>query len=236
MPTQTRLKALLGLCWTGPALAIYYIALWLLSIANAAIKIAAGIVLAFFLIAFIQDASAQIPSDANQHKRHLRQQAHLIWGIDAPVATFAGQIHQESRWRPNAVSRVGAEGLAQFMPATAVWISGIYPDLADNAPTNPTWAIRALLRYDKYLHDRVAGSTPCERMGFSLAGYNGGLGWVIKRKARSDKPLQCFSATCDINPGITPANQRENADYPRRILFQHEPLYVKAGWGRGSCT
>lgn len=176
-----------------------------------------------------------IPHEAAKHKRQLRQQAHHVWGLDAPVSTFAAQIHQESRWNASARSRVGALGLSQFMPATADWISGLYPDLADNAPTNPTWAMRALVRYDRFLYDRVAGTDKCQKMAFALSAYNGGLGWVNKRKARSKNPLICLDATCDINPGITPANQRENANYPRLILLRHEPLYINAGWGDGSC-
>ncbi|WZB64465.1 lytic transglycosylase domain-containing protein [Achromobacter xylosoxidans] len=47
--------------------------------------------------------------------------------MDAPVSTFAAQIHQESAWRPGAVSAVGAQGMAQFMPATSSWIAGLSP-------------------------------------------------------------------------------------------------------------
>ncbi|MDP5007472.1 MAG: transglycosylase SLT domain-containing protein, partial [Glaciimonas sp.] len=164
--------------------------------------------------------------NARRYKRQLRQEAHMVWGLNAPISTFAAQIHQESLWNPVAKSRVGAEGLAQFMPATAVWISQLYEDLKENKPHNPTWSMRALVRYDKFLYDRVQASNPCERMAFALAAYNGGLGWVNKRKARSKQPLQCFGKTCDINPGILPSNQKENSDYPKRILLKHEPLYI----------
>ena len=181
-------------------------------------------------------ARAQVPQDAARYRLDLRRQAQLVWGIDAPVSTFAAQIHQESRWRANATSPVGAEGLAQFMPSTASWISGAYVGLRENDPFNPTWALRALVTYDKHLYDRVKAANHCERMAFALSGYNGGLGWVYKRQKLSDFPQYCLAKTCDINPGITPGNQRENADYPRRILLQHEPLYVGSGWGSGSCT
>ncbi|WP_228124547.1 transglycosylase SLT domain-containing protein [Glaciimonas soli] len=173
--------------------------------------------------------------DARKYRHQLRQEAHMVWGLDAPVSTFAAQIHQESMWNETIKSRVGAEGLSQFMPATATWISRLYDDLKQNQPTNPIWSMRALVRYDKFLYDRVVAANPCERMAFALSAYNGGLGWVFKRKEKSKDPLVCFNETCDINPGITPGNQKENVDYPRRILLLHAPLYVRDGWGPESC-
>lgn len=172
---------------------------------------------------------------AGQYKHALRQQAQYAWGLNAPVASFAAQIHQESRWNPKAKSPVGAMGLTQFMPATARWISGIDGELASGDVFNPRWAMRALVVYDKFLYDRVSGANPCERLAFAMSAYNGGLGWVNKRKARSPQPDVCFGATCEINPGITAANQRENAGYPKVILKTFEPQYVKAGWGWGAC-
>lgn len=176
-----------------------------------------------------------IPAASARYKLDLRRQAQYIWGLDAPTASFAAQIHQESRWRTDAVSRTGARGLAQFMPATADWISGMDKELRTNQPANPTWALRALVTYDKWLYQRVKGANHCERMAFAMSAYNGGLGWVNKRKAKSGRPLHCFDATCNINPGITAGNQRENSDYPRRILLRAEPMYEAANWGPGSC-
>ena len=54
-----------------------------------------------------------------------------------PVSLIAATIHQESGWDPNAVSGVGAQGLAQFMPGT--WPS--YGNGGD--PFNPRDAIRS---------------------------------------------------------------------------------------------
>ena len=53
-------------------------------------------------------ALAQVPPAAQQHKRTLTRIAHSEWGLGAPVAVFAAQIHQESAWKPDAVSQVGA--------------------------------------------------------------------------------------------------------------------------------
>ena len=195
-------------------------------------------VLAFALAFCAAGACAQdaVPRAAQHHRLTLRREAQRVWGLDAPVATFAAQIHQESRWRTNVRSHVGAEGLAQFMPKTAEWISGFDGDLSSNQPLNPAWALRALVVYDKWLFERVRGDDECNRMAFALSAYNGGLGWVNRRKARSANPGICLDETCRINPGITAANQRENERYPELILLRHEPLYETAvGWGRGVC-
>jgi hypothetical protein len=40
---------------------------------------------------------------------------------DLPIDFFTRLIWQESRFDPTAVSRAGAQGVAQFMPATATW-------------------------------------------------------------------------------------------------------------------
>jgi len=61
----------------------------------------------------------QPPQAALQYRSLLIRTAHADWGLDAPVAVFAAQVHQESAWRPDAVSHVGAQGLAQFMPAAS---------------------------------------------------------------------------------------------------------------------
>jgi soluble lytic murein transglycosylase-like protein len=185
---------------------------------------------AFLSIAFAQS----IPRDAQRHQATLKREAQRVWGLAAPVATLAAQVHQESRWIEAARSPVGAVGLAQFMPATSSWIGGVYASLGERAPTNPTWALRALVTYDRWLADRIKAQGDCERMAFTLSAYNGGLGWVYKRQKLSTEPGRCLDATCTINPGVTPASQRENQHYPEVILRRYEPLY--AGWGAGSCS
>lgn len=122
--------------------------------------------------------AAELPQGALKHRADLTRNARAVWGLDAPVATFASQVHQESRWRPDAVSPVGAQGIAQFMPTTADWIAQAYPALAERQPFNPSWGLRALVTYDRHLWDRVKASSECDRMAMTLSAYNGGLGWV----------------------------------------------------------
>jgi soluble lytic murein transglycosylase-like protein len=74
-------------------------------------------------------------------------------------------VWQESRWNPQAVSRKGAIGLAQLMPATA-------RDLGVN-PTDPVANLTGGARYLRYLLDEFDGDV--EK---ALAAYNAGPGRV----------------------------------------------------------
>lgn len=181
-----------------------------------------------------------IPNAAKQHRAILVRSAHAVWGLDAPIATFAAQVHQESRWRIDARSPVGAEGLAQFMPSTTEWIAAAYPKhLASAQPYNPGWAMRALVQYDRWIFERLPVTAQCERWAMVLSAYNGGLGWVKRdRKLASEKgsdQLVWFNSVERFNAGRSAANFRENRHYPRVILSRWEPLYVSGGWGNGVC-
>ena len=178
-------------------------------------------------------AAGPVPQAALQYRGLLIRNARAVWGMDAPVATFAAQVHQESAWRPDAVSRVGAAGLAQFMPGTSTWIATIDPELASNAPYNPSWALRALVAYDHWLYERTpARYTQRDRMWVALRSYNGGLGhWQaeagrtgLKAPTREQVDAACGTAK------RAPVHCKENLGYPHRI-FTLQPRY--ASWGPG---
>ena len=185
-------------------------------------------------------AATPVPREAVKHRAELIRNARAVWGLGAPVATFAAQVHLESRWQASAKSPVGAGGIAQFMPATARWIAQAYPALADPDPFNPSWGLRALVIYDLHIWDRASAATDCERMAKTLSGYNGGPGWVTRderlAKASGADPSRWFDQVERFNAGRSAAAFRENRGYPRRILLELEPAYVEAGWGEGSCA
>jgi soluble lytic murein transglycosylase-like protein len=184
--------------------------------------------------------AAALPPGAIKHRAELTRNARAVWGLDAPVATFAAQVHQESRWRADAVSPVGAQGIAQFMPATTDWIAQAYPALAERQPFNPSWGLRALVTYDRHLWDRVKATSGCDRMAMTLSAYNGGLGWVWRDQklaaASGTDRGRWFGQVERFNAGRRAEAWRENRDYPRLILQTHEPRYIAAGWGKGSCA
>ncbi|QPF74223.1 transglycosylase SLT domain-containing protein [Roseateles sp. DAIF2] len=175
------------------------------------------------------------PAAAAPYRAMLVRAAHSQWGLDAPIATLAAQVHQESGWRPTAVSRVGARGLGQFMPSTASWwceLNGLSPD--DCQPENPTWALRALVGYDRWLYERTpqryAGR---DRMWVTLRAYNGGLGhWQAEARTAPGGLQQASRQAVDAACGRARrhvSHCTENLGYPHRILVELQPRY--ASWG-----
>lgn len=197
-----------------------------------------GICLKWFVVGWVVGiatvvgwAQAQtVPPAAEQYRRDLTRISQSVWGLNAPISLLAAQIQQESGWRHDAVSRVGASGLTQFMPATARDVGERYGVRPVNT-FDPKWAMHAQSVYMKELYAAVQAVNESERYAFALSAYNGGLGRVRQRQRLSEDPGRCFNATCDINPGISEGNQRENREYPRRIILTLMSRYHSAGWG-----
>lgn len=93
------------------------------------------------------------------------KQAALALNVDHGLVKAI--IHTESGFNPRALSKPGAQGLMQLMPATA----GMYG--VANA-FDPAENIRAGTRHIKYLIDRY------HDIGLALAAYNAGEGNVNK--------------------------------------------------------
>lgn len=184
------------------------------------------------IVAYSLPSDAEtIPRRAVQYRADLTRVAHAEWGLDAPIATFAAQLHQESGWNPRAVSQVGAQGMAQFMPATARWWCDKTGTTPGNClPSNPVWSLRALVGYDRWLYERIKGANEFDRLWATLRSYNGGLGhWQNEAKIAGSLKRAEVDGVCGAAKRAA-VHCRENLDYPRRILINLQPLY--ANWGR----
>ena len=95
-------------------------------------------------------------------------------------------------------------GLAQFMDGTAQTVVEDYPELGAPQPYNPTWAIRALVRYDTWLTARVKGQDGCQKAAAALHSYNAGLGYTQKQQRASPAPLTWFEITEYVPPCSRP--------------------------------
>lgn len=164
----------------------------------------------------MQDAAHGIISAYDELFRRYSGTAGWDWRL------LAAQCYQESGFDPEAVSSMGAQGLMQLMPATADALG-----VPSERRFDPEQNISAATRYIRKVSQSFSDIRDAdERIRFTLAAYNGGVGHVqdaqtLARKAGRDH--QCW---------------QEVAPY---ILLLSQPQYyrdpdVQHGYMRGSET
>jgi len=177
-------------------------------------------------------AQVRIPPASATYRIRLEREAGALFGLKAPIARFAGQIHTESGWEPEAESPY-AQGLSQFTPATARWLPDVCPSVGEPDPWDPNWSIRAMVCYDHYLWSRAPGATACDRWAFALSAYNGGEGWTRRDRtlasAKGADSARWFGHV-ELHTSRARWARDENRAYVRRILLVLEPAYIAAGW------
>lgn len=131
---------------------------------------------------------------------------YLLWTI----------AYNETRFRPWLSSPAGAEGLMQFIPATALRFNLFNP-------YQPEPAIRAAARYIRFLSNRFGG-----RVDSILAGYNAGEGavdaFLMGRIVRSGKKIINASGIKTIG-GVPP--YQETIGYVARGLVIYRLLKTR---------
>ncbi|HKA77556.1 MAG TPA: lytic transglycosylase domain-containing protein [Pseudolabrys sp.] len=112
---------------------------------------------------------------------------------DLPIPFFVHLLFQESGFRPNVVSRAGAQGIAQFMPETAATVG-----LAN--PFDPLQAITASARLLRDLAKQFGN------LGLAAAAYNAGprriQDWLAK-KGKLPEETQNYVKTITGRPAKT---------------------------------
>lgn len=131
---------------------------------------------------------------------------------------WKAQCFQESRLDPNARSPVGALGLAQFMPATAMQYGLVDRRLAEPSIHAGAKMMRDLMRFWK------APRTPESRRRLAQASYNAGAGNLVKAQRRCGGPNE-YAPIIACLPRVTgDRNARETAGYAPRIERWYEAM------------
>lgn len=191
----------------------------------------------WLLLAAPVAAQVRVPPVATTYRLAIEREAARNFGLDAPAARLAAQVHQESSWNPKAQSPY-AQGLTQFTPATAAWLPSICPAVGAPDPWDAQWALRAQACYMAWLHGRVpvfkyAGRMDaCTRWNYALRAYNGGEGMLQRERLAAQKAGKDGNNWQAVEPYRVRATwaHKENIGYPRRILLMLEPSYLAAGW------
>lgn len=164
----------------------------------------------------MQDAAHGIISAYDDLFRRYSSTAGWDWRL------LAAQCYQESGFDPKAVSSMGAQGLMQLMPATADAM-GVPEEQRFDPEQNISAAARYIRKVNQSFADVRDGD---ERICFTLAAYNGGVGHVQDAQMLARKE------------GRNHQLWREVAPY---ILLLAQPRYyrdpdVRHGYMRGSET
>lgn len=135
------------------------------------------------------------------------------------------QCWQESRFKPLAVSPVGAKGLCQFMPGTAKEVSK-----ALNTRMNvysPKWSIEAAAYYDHKLYRFWFSERPIhDRLNLMLASYNAGAGNVLKSQRKCNGEV-LYQEIIACLPSVTGHHSKETIDYVRNINGYYKSLRIQ---------
>lgn len=136
---------------------------------------------------------------------------------------LASLAYQESHFKPAIVSWAGATGLMGIMPGTALAL-GVPLDSLSNPETSIKTGVEVLRRFRKGF-DSVSDST--ERICFTLASYNAGMGHIQDARRLAGKYGR--------NPAVWEDNTAEFVLLKREPRYYNDPV-VKYGYLRGTET
>lgn len=139
------------------------------------------------------------------------------WQLLASIA------YQESRFNPNVVSWAGAEGLMGIMPNTAKAL-GVTPHELKEPDTGIRTGVDCLRKFRQGFNDIT---DPVEKIKFTLASYNAGIGHIYDAQRLAKKYGK--------NPNIWDDNVSEYIRLKNDPEYYNDPV-CKHGYLRGSET
>lgn len=159
---------------------------------------------------------AEAAGFTDRYDRTIKEAAGRWWPRHVHWLWWKAQLYQESRLDPEAESPVGAQGLAQFMPATWREVS----TALDLGAYGPKAARPAIFAGAYYMRRQAAGwSSPrpeMDRWDLARASYNGGFGNLLKAQRLCDgATLYSEIAPCLVR--VTGRHSEETLTYVERI-------------------
>lgn len=145
---------------------------------------------------------------------------------------FKAQGMAESNLKRNAVSPVGAMGIMQIMPGTFKEQCAKLK-IANGDPFDPELSIQVGIFYNSYLFKQQRAFRPFEdRMCFTFASYNAGLGNILKAqkfciKYYKQKDPNLQKSIVDIAHFIDSWKSEETITYISRILNNYKKMVEK---------
>jgi Transglycosylase SLT domain len=183
---------------------------------SVAVFLAALVFGIFFLM------SHAVAGELDRYDGQFRKWGRYRFGYACDWRYFKAQGVTESGLRPEACSAVGACGVMQLMPGTALAM-GLRSRLDAKA------SIRAGIAYDRRVWDVFGDEAGLERLWFAFAGYNCGPGCVIRAQGRAARWGGSSARWSAIRPYL-PAETRA---YVPRIRAWRERFVARPARGLG---
>jgi len=180
-------------------------------------NLAVAVFLAALVFGIFYLMSQAVAGELERYDGQFRKWGRYQFGYACDWRYFKAQGITESGLDPQACSAVGACGVMQLMPGTALAMG-----LQDRFDARES--IRAGIAYDRRLWAMFAEESGLERLQFAFAGYNCGPGCVIRAQARAARD----GAATERWAGIHPYLPAETRDYVPRILRWRERFAARA--------
>ncbi len=181
--------------------------------------------LVFILVCVLlvsQSLSAALFDD--RYDRDIKKSVKRYWTDFPKWKYWKAQIYQESRFKKDAISPVGASGLAQFMPGTKkqIWRELKYSQSINTFSTYHS--ITAGAYYMRKLRNQWNWKRPqIDKHNLALASYNGGIGNILKaQKVCNDASL--YEDIIKCLPQVTGHHSKETITYIKRIKKWYQRL------------
>ena len=153
---------------------------------------------------------------STKYDKEIQEAVAKWWPSNIPWEWWKAQLYQESHFDPNAVSPVGAKGIAQFMPRTWRSISKKL-GFSNVSPFSAKHSIEAGAYYMAKLAHIWSWDRPeIDKWDLARASYNAGPGNLLKAQKKTNNSILYRDIIKGL-PLVTGKHSRETISYVQNI-------------------